>query len=499
MSAFGVTQYPQLTIQIIYLFLQFMSLITIGIAVFLNYYFMPQRSAFIAILFTVPLFFITSRPFWDYKTQYFVLQLFSYSLIPVRMFTVLGVGSICIWLLRNANDTVFRMLLYGLGCGIIASIGIYQNNDFGLFAAVGVGAAIVFQPFQSWQKRISLAIIFLISTIIGSVGLLVLNTDWTTLNSNYLFWFQRTFASGLGSLPIQFPGNGLMIIISIVTLWFCTLNVYLILRKYASTYAKDRLISSHFALLMFIITTTVLAMSYYINRSAISFQGSSMYIGLGLSVFLLYQLIIRMTVHQPRQSFLSYANIAFQLLVLFPVAIALIYTPLYSRLDKNSMIANQIITKDLNNIANTPEYQELHIKQIQDIYLALQPLKMKVAFAGGFANLVELYTDIPSVNAFDDPSINISENALIIYCTQINQMPYDIIFVNSIKKPYKCDNMLLLVSQKIDGKVYLRRDFATHYPQQWRQINEILCPNTKFRWDSTVNQKIRYCNKIQKP
>jgi hypothetical protein len=326
----------------------------------------------------------------------------------------------------------------------------------------------------------------------------VLNTDWPTLYTSYLFWFQRTFASGFGALPIQFPGNGLMIIISIITLWFCTLNVYLILLKHASTYAKDHLISSHFALLMFMITTTVLTISYYINRSAISFQGSSMYIGLGISVFLLYQLIMRMTMHQPQQSFLSYSNIAFQLLVLFPVAIALVYTPLYSRLDHNSMSINQIITKNTSDITNTPEYKALHIKQVQNIYTALQPLKMKVAFAGRYANLVELYTNIPSVNAFDEPSINISKNALNIYCAQINQMPYDITFVDYLKK-YKCENLILLISQKINGAVYLRRNFATNYPQQWRQMNEILCPNVGFRWDSTINEEVRFCSRIQNP
>jgi hypothetical protein len=492
LAVFGVTQYPQLTIQIIYVFLQFMSFVTVGIAVFLNYYFMPRRSLFVAILFTLPLFFITSRPFWDYKTQYYVIHLFSYSLIPVRMFTVVGVGSLCIWLLRNANNTISRILLYGFCCGIITSIGIYQSNDFGLFAAIGVGAAIVFQPFQTWQKRIGLATIFVVSTIIGSVGLLVLNTDWPTLNTSYLFWFQRTFASGFGALPIQFPGNGLMIIISIITLWFCTLNVYLILLKHASTYAKDHLISSHFALLMFMITTTVLTISYYINRSAISFQGSSMYIGLGISVFLLYQLIMRMTMHQPQQSFLSYSNIAFQLLVLFPVAIALVYTPLYSRLDHNSMNINQIITKNTSDITNTPEYKALHIKQVQNIYTALQPLKMKVAFAGAFANLVELYTNIPSVNAFDHLR-NMNTSELNIYCNQINQMPYDIIFVDSIQKTHLCNNMMVLISQKIAGKIYLHRDFTTKYPQQWHQMNEILCPNAGFRWNSTLSDDIRFC------
>jgi hypothetical protein len=124
---------------------------------------------------------------------------------------------------------------------------------------------------------------------------------------------------------------------------------------------------------------------------------------------------------------------------------------------------------------------------------------MKVAYAGAFANLVELYTNIPSVNAFDEPAY-ISETSLNVFCNQINQMPYDVIFVNSIQKPIPsmrhmpiCDNMLLLISQKIDGKVYVHRNFATKHPQQWHQMNEILCPNVGFRWDSTINEEVRFC------
>jgi len=489
----GITQYPQLTINLVFLFLQFMSLITIGIAVYLNYYFMPQRSIVTAIIFTVPFFFISTRPFWDYSAQYFTLHLFSYSLIPVRIFAVLGVGSICGWLLRKAYTYPSKMILYVIICGIIASIGIYQNNDFGLFAAIGVGTGIVFQPFQTWTKRIGLASLFVISTIVWFGILFTLNVEWATVNGNYLFWFQRAFVSGFGGLPIKFPGNGLMIIICIIAIWLCTLKVYMILQKHTSHYSKDPLISSHFFLLMFMTTTTILGISYYMNRSTISFQGSSMYIGLGISVFLLYQLIMRMTMHQTQLLFSRYTNVAFQLLALLPIAIAVIYTPLFSRLDQDSIIIKKIIVSNPNDLINTPEYKELHITQILDIYTALRSTKMKIAFVGDFANMIDLYTNIPTANVFDHTSINLDATALNIYCNQIEQMPYDIFFINSIKKTYPCNNMMLLISQKIDGQIYLHKNFATNYPQQWNHLREILCPSEGFSWDSPINEQIRYC------
>ncbi|NDH68110.1 MAG: hypothetical protein EBY22_09480 [Gammaproteobacteria bacterium] len=477
----GLTKYPQLSINIMFVFLQFMCFVTIGIAVYLNYYFMHRRSLYVAILFTMPLFFISSRPFWEYEKSYYILQLFVYSLIPNRIFAVFGIGAICIWLLRKANESTTKMVIFGIVYGIAASIGIYQSNDFGLFAAIGVGATIIFQPFQSWIKRIILATIFMVSTLIGFGVLLVSNTEWATLNSDYLFWFQRAFAGGTGSELIRFPGNGLMVIISVFVIWFCALKVYTMLRQHATTYAQDPLMAQHFAALMFMATTSVLGLSYYINRSVMSFQGSSMYIGWGVSLFLLYQLTQRMTAHQPQQYPLRYSNLAFQVLVLLPVAIALVYTPLSSRLNQDNMAIKKIFITDPNDMVNTSEYGELHIAQITNVYTALKPITPNIAFVGAFANLVQLYTDIPAANIFDHPAnVTIGAPALKIYCDQIAQMPYDIYITD---QPYLCENMLLQSSDKLGILLYLRKDYEQTHPQEWQQLRDVanIClvdPNT---------------------
>jgi hypothetical protein len=72
---------------------------------------------------------------------------------------------------------------------------------------------------------------------------------------------------------------------------------------------------------------------------------------------------------------------------------------------------------------------------------------------------------------FDHTGNNLDATALNIYCNQINQMPYDVFFINSIKKYYPCDHMLLLISLRIDGQVYLRNNFAQDkfFPSQWNQ------------------------------
>jgi hypothetical protein len=204
---------------------------------------------------------------------------------------------------------------------------------------------------------------------------------------------------------------------------------------------------------------------------------------------LLYQLTQRMTAHQTHQYQLRYSNFAFQLLVLLPVAIALVYTPLSSRLNQDSMAIKKIFTANPNDMTNTPEYSELHIQHINDVYTALQSVQAPVAFVGAFANLVQLYTHIPAASVFDHPAnITIGAPALKIYCDQMTQMPYDIYITD---QQYVCENMNLMTSDKLGIFLYLRKDYEQTHPQQWQQLRDIaniclidpsngavICPNS---------------------
>jgi len=132
-------------------------------------------------------------------------------------------------------------------------------------------------------------------------------------------------------------------------------------------------------------------------------------------------------------------------------------------------------------MVNTSEYGELHIAQITNVYTALKPITPNIAFVGAFANLVQLYTDIPAANIFDHPAnVTIGAPALKIYCDQIAQMPYDIYITD---QPYLCENMLLQSSDKLGILLYLRKDYEQTHPQEWQQLRDVanIClvdPNT---------------------
>jgi hypothetical protein len=472
-----VTQYPQLTINLLHVFLEFMGFVTIGIACYINYKYMYVRSISVAILMTLPMFIMTSRPFWDTVAiyqGYYVLPFFTYSLVPIRMFAVFGGGSICLWMIRNATDSTKRLIGMSILCGIVASIGIYNSNDFGVFTWVGIGAAIVFQPFRSIKNRLTMLGLFLIGTIISIMGLIAVNTDLYTINTNYLFWFQRNFASGFGGLPIGFPGNGFMLIIGIFAAWFCTLKIYTMLQQQREHYAQDSLIAPHFTTLMFMATVSAVSLPYYTNHSAISFQGSTYYIFLCISVWLLYQLLKRMQL-QKTDSPLRFSDLALRICVVLPLAIALTYTPLYNRLSQ-TMPLKFSVNRNPNDISDGQEYNELNIAGISNRYEVLQPLQLKIAYVGSYANAVELYTNIPAASIFDHPgNIDISPDALKMYCNQMEQMPYDLYLTNTA---YVCENMTIGVSGDFGLAVYYRPDFPQTHLKQWIQLRDIahICP-----------------------
>jgi hypothetical protein len=356
----------------------------------------------------------------------------------------------------------------------VASIGIYNSNDFGVFTWIGIGAAIVFQPFQSIKNRLTMMGIFVVSTIICLLVLFRINIDIHTFNPDYLFWFQRNFASGFGGLPIGFPGNGFMLIIGIFATWFCTLKIYTMLQQQREHYAQDQLMESHFATLMFMATVSVVSLPYYTNHSAISFQGSTFYIFLCISLFLLYQILKRMQL-QKTNSPLRFSDLALRIFVVLPIAIALLYTPVYNRLNQ-SMPLKDILTTDPHDLTNAQEYNELGIAGVNDRYAALQQLQLKIAYVGSYANIIELYTHIPAVSIFDHPgNTEHTPDALKMYCNQMEQFPYDLYLTNT---GYVCENMTIGVSGDFGLAVYYRPDFPKTHPKQWKQLRQIayLCP-----------------------
>jgi hypothetical protein len=290
----------------------------------------------------------------------------------------------------------------------------------------------------------------------------------------------RGSVSGFGGMTILFPGNGLMFIITIIAIWLCTFKIYLLLRRNETFYNTDPLMANHYAALMYMATISGLGMSYYINHSVVSFQGTSMYISLSIALFLLYQFLVRMSALQSansNNSTIRYSNITPQIFVLLPLVIALAYTPVYDRIFQDGMAIKKIMYNDPAAMVDTPEYNELQIAYLNNVHTALQPLQLKVGFVGAFANIVQLYTHIPAATILTHPSaVTVGEPILKLYCQQMELAPYDIFMINQYF-PY-CENLEYMSSQQLNAGIYIRKDFSTTYPQQWKQLREVdnFCP-----------------------
>jgi hypothetical protein len=178
---------------------------------------------------------------------------------------------------------------------------------------------------------------------------------------------------------------------------------------------------------------------------------------------------------QPFQSSLRFTDLTLRIFVVLPIAIALLYTPVYNRLNQ-SMPLKDILTTDPHDLTNAQEYNELGIAGVNDRYAALQQLQLKIAYIGAYANIIELYTHIPATSIFDHPgNVDISADATKMYCSQMEKFPYDLYLTNT---GYVCENMTIGVSGDFGLAVYYRPDFPQTHPKQWKQLREIthLCP-----------------------
>ena len=72
-------------------------------------------------------------------------------------------------------------------------------------------------------------------------------------------------------------------------------------------------------------------------------------------------------------------------------------------------------------------------------------------------------------------NVEISPDALKMYCNQMEQFPYDLYLTNT---GYSCENMTIGISEDFGLSVYYRPDFPQTHPEQWKQLRDIahICP-----------------------
>lgn len=201
-----------------------------------------------------------------------------------------------------------------------------------------------------------------------------------------------------------------------------------------------------------------------------------MYIGMSVAAFMLYQLVQRMAGSQPVARTITYANIIPSLFVVLPLMIALVHTPIANRLNQNEMAIKRIFQRDPNAMVDTAEYNELRIAQFEHIYAQLQPLQLRIAFVGSFANIVELYTHIPAASILIHPStVEVGETVRHMYCDHMHRAPYDLFLSD---QGYTCESMQVLASKPLGAYFYMRPDFPQTHPMQWQQLRDIadVCP-----------------------
>lgn len=466
---------PDATIDTIYLSLQMLSLVTVSLAVRMNYINMVVPRWSTAIIFSVPPILFATSPWWEVLTaqQYFSINMFSYSLIANRALMVFLVGTTSIWVLSRIQlkQTLKSQMWAMYGLSLLAMLGLYNNSDFGTFAAIGVGAVIVCYPFLSMKLRVILTSVYAIGVVVNYMMLLQFFV-WCgmAVNTDYLYWFQRQFATGFGAIPLTFPGNGLFLICTAVVIAVAGVWMGVLLRNKATTHMHDIKLTHMYTSVVYFGVTTMLGVSYYVNRSYMSVQGSSVYITLFMAVFALYNMILYLQSDYERRAGVNAYNFVMRFLVAVPLSIALTHT----------YIPRELPRYEYGSALTKAAYEPVMstIKEYRD---ELEAAGFTVAYGGDFGHVVELYVGIPAVSLFNSvQDTKMSPTAKDAYCSKLlSYRKYDVIMVLGMWRSFilpndMCDGMVVLNSEHTQINLFVRREFITEYPDRWNQLQIIM-------------------------
>lgn len=471
----GGVQNPHSIIDIVYLLLQLVVLVTIYLVVRMHYKNMAVPRWSIAVIFSVPIMLFATSPWWKILSvrTYYPINMFNYSLMANRIFVVFLVGSVGIWVISRiqlwTNSRVQLMAIYGLS--LIAMAGLYHNSDFGTFSAISLGVALVCYPFVTLKSRMLFGSVYALGIIVNFVlWLQVLAWRGTAVNYEYLYWFQRQFASGFGAIPINFPGNGLFLIGTAMAVAVTGVWMGIILRDRVTTYANDTKLTHMYVSVVYFGMATVFGLTYYLNRSYMAFHGSSVYGMLFVAIFALYNLMLYIQNSHEHSAGIKIHNFVLRFLVVVPLTIALTYT--YIPRKGPYYVSGSVIT----NAAFGPLFDAVKVSGN-----VLRDAGFSVAYAGDFAHVIQMYADIPAVSIFnsvlDARASRVSERA---YCDQLlAHHAYDVFVIKGIVKSLDetdkiCSNDMVIVhAPSMQVHFLVRKSFVQQNPTQWQRLQDI--------------------------
>jgi hydrogenase/urease accessory protein HupE len=377
------------------------SISAVGLGVLIAYRCLGRRSWAIAAAFVVPITCVTTfhSPLENLAG--------AFQDIPIRLFPVMLVYAFAIEeLVHIQSKEVRRIRLVVLG--ILSAAAAWSNHDFALESVV-VLALLLPLAATRWREGLR-ALAYWLS---GLVPALLVYPVWAAINGTPIslrevFYFQLLFGNGYMEYPIQLPGP-VMVIMPLVlgtaaTGWFSLLKQRRAHNAEETNHNADRaaLTAALFG------TWSILAFSYYLDRSVAAGQLEIFLLPAGVSIAALVAMALpgaeklRQRIRL-RELVCGRANKAISSAVVGLLPVTLFGAlPLATVLaSANPVTAVQILTNPPPGTSFT--WQSVVVNRLKYVRAYASAHGGSIAYFGDYGNYVSLATGVASVSITNAP------------------------------------------------------------------------------------------------
>lgn len=438
-----------------------------------------------AILFIVPIMGMSAYPWWHMvATSTPIMDFLAY--VPVRLFSIMIPIVVALWLLERHAFAMSRSSVIGIG--LVAGLGMFNNSDFGVFAAAALGITLVVSPTQtSWIRRIGTG-----ATYTGGIiaGYLVIALCYWALQKpltlEYLFWFQRQYGAGFGALMIRSPGPGVFFIVVAVSLWVVVCVALLSTASLRSWLSADGMRMRIATVTVYFASCAAFGLIYYLNRSSAAGQLSMSFIPFWLAIIGLWRLAA-MAPH-PRRS----ASTALHVLVAVPLALSVSFVRMPQWPPAFNTFSHAIhLEQQASMPSDAPKGEDARsvwpFAAAQQSATSLRDRGFNVAYFGPWAHIFAVYTDIPSSLLFNRPvDGNVSATSKGHLCATIAANHYTALVVPDVtaSTTHLCGDFVLITTQQLPLRVAIAQSWIDAQPKAWATLRTQLdvCATTPRRF-----------------
>jgi hypothetical protein len=304
------------------------------------------------------------------------------------------VGAITVFIAQRMIASEIKLWKVALP-GLVSSIIVWNNLDFGLAATVASLLTVTAVGLVSPNKKLRYAfLLHLLGQAAGHALVLVyLGAQGAIPDWSLFAWFARQFGGGFGSVLISMPGPVNMAFPLMMGTAATGLYFILNIKKYQSTDSEKHLNSRSAITALYFGAFCTFALPYYVNRSYHAGQMSILYLALGVALIATIGLVTRNLKSVANKRFIP--RVFPSLLLSFMMASVLL-------LPNPSIELSRLQGESNNSVFPRPPLEET-IKIIPAAQAFAKSQGLSIAFYGEGGNYVHALNGIDSVNIFNSP------------------------------------------------------------------------------------------------